>query len=554
MAVRWRKPSKNLLRAVRSGPIPRMRDWRTLADQFETSEEMHKKLTRAEINMYWIESVLIVPEGNLVGQPFHLEEFQELFLYQLWDGVDVSMAILSIARRNGKTGLIAAIIMVYLCGPEARLNNQLASAARSREQAALCFDLARKMIMMSEELSAMVHVVPSKKELIGLKHNTDYRALAAEASKALGRSPVLCIHDELGQVKGPTDPFYESLETAQGSHDNPLSIVISTQAPSDSALLSTLIDDCTINEQPNVVCHLYAADKDDDGNIDIMNEDNWRKSNPALGIFRSEKDLRRQMEKAERMPGTAPGALNLLLNARVAATGLYVSPTVWKENGEEPELHWFQDGRKVSLGLDLSARVDLCAACLACRDDDGFVHVIPFTYCPTIGIEERELKDRAPYRHWINEGHLTPIGGASMDYDQIFTHLQDTISEMDIEVTTVEADAWRLDVFKSVMEKTGAFSYAEINPVRQGFQTMSPILECMTSLLLAKKVRHGSHPLLNMAAANTAVIMDAAKNQKIIKGENNNGRIDPMIALVQAVFAVSEGDQEEGFDADALVG
>ena len=63
---------------------------------------------------------------------------------------------------------------------------------------------------------------------------TRYRALSAEATTAFGLSPSLIIHDELGRVRGPRSPLYEALETAVGAQEAPLSIVITTQAATDS--------------------------------------------------------------------------------------------------------------------------------------------------------------------------------------------------------------------------------------------------------------------------------------------------------------------------------
>jgi hypothetical protein len=63
----------------------------------------------------------------------------------------------------------------------------------------------------------------------------------------------------LGQVRGPRSELYEALETATAAHDNPLSIIISTQAPTDADLLSVLIDDALAGHDPRTVCSLYTA-------------------------------------------------------------------------------------------------------------------------------------------------------------------------------------------------------------------------------------------------------------------------------------------------------
>jgi hypothetical protein len=88
--------------------------------------------------------------------------------------------------------------------PEARPNSQLNSAAQSKEQAAILFKLAAKIVRLSPDLAGVVVIRDTIKELFCPELGTLYKALSAEASTAYGLSPVFIVHDELGQVKGPT--------------------------------------------------------------------------------------------------------------------------------------------------------------------------------------------------------------------------------------------------------------------------------------------------------------------------------------------------------------
>jgi len=58
----------------------------------------------------------------------------------------------------GKTGLIAALLLVHLVGPEAMQNAQIVSGAMSRDQASLVFNLAAKMVQLSPRLSDLVRI------------------------------------------------------------------------------------------------------------------------------------------------------------------------------------------------------------------------------------------------------------------------------------------------------------------------------------------------------------------------------------------------------------
>ena len=140
----------------------------------------------------------------------------------------------------------------------------LFSAAQSRDQAALLFALAAKMVRMSPELNAVVGIRDTAKQLFCPELGTLYRALSADASTAFGLSPVFIVHDELGRGKGPRSELYEALETATAAQDNPLSIIISTQAPTDADLLSVLIDDAKAENDPRVRLFLWTSDPADD--------------------------------------------------------------------------------------------------------------------------------------------------------------------------------------------------------------------------------------------------------------------------------------------------
>lgn len=238
---------------------------------------------------------LQVPEGALVRQPLRLEPFQKKFILDVYDNPDVTnTAILSIARKNGKSGLIAGLLLAHLVGPVAVQNSQIVSGAMSRDQAALVFKLAHKMVELNKQLAKIVRVIPSSKSLIGLPMNVEYKAVASDGSTAQGLSPVLVIFDEIGQIQGPQNAFYDALATTQGAHLNPLMINISTQAPKDDDLLSILIDDAKTSKDKHTVCHVYSAPED----CDVMDEAAWKAANPALGTFRSMDDMRRQAEKA----------------------------------------------------------------------------------------------------------------------------------------------------------------------------------------------------------------------------------------------------------------
>ena len=486
-------------------------------------------MTRGEKVIAFIGRYCVTPEGAHVGKPLVLADFQKQFIRDIYDNPHTTRrAYLSISRKNGKSGLIAAILLAHLVGPEALANSQIVSGAMSRDQAALVFALAAKMVQLSIELSQIVKIIPSSKRLIGLPRNVEYRALAADGTTAHGLSPVLAILDEVGQIKGPHSDFVDAITTSQGAHAAPLLIAISTQAPTEADLFSIWLDDAQASKDPKIVCHLYEAPK----GCDLMDEAAWRAANPALGLFRSLDDLREQATQAMRMPSTENSFRNLLLNQRVEARSPFVSRTVWLENGSEPlEL---DPATPIYGGLDLSAVNDLTALVLLAAHEDGTFGVLPTFWLPNDGLAERSRQDRVPYDVWNREGYLETTPGASIQYEWVAHQLKAIFERYNVQ--NIAFDRYNMRFLRPWLEKVGfgEADLAKFIEFGQGFASMSPALRELESALLARKLRHGNHPVLTMCAQNATIQQDAAENRKFVKAKAS-GRIDGMVALAMAV-------------------
>lgn len=487
-------------------------------------------MSRAARIIEFIERYCVTPEGAHVGQPLVLAEFQKQFLRDVYDNpAGTRRAILSIARKNGKSGLIAGLLLAHLVGPEAKQNAQIVSGAMSRDQAALVFNLACKMVQQSPKLAPLVRIIPSGKRLIGLPMNVEFRALAADGKTAHGLSPVLAILDEIGQVRGPQSDFIDAITTSQGAHAEPLLIAISTAAANDADLLSTWIDDARQSKDPRIVCHVYEAP----AGCDLMDESAWRAANPALGLFRSLDDLREQMTQAQRMPSMENSARNLLLNQRVSTESPFVSPDVWKANCAN--LRSF-DG-PVFAGLDLSARTDLTALVIV-GQVDGVWQVQCHFWTPEIGLADRARRDRAPYDVWHRQGFLRTTPGATVDYEHVAADMLEILADMDVQA--IAYDRWRIDLMRKELDKLGA----DLPLVEwgQGYKDMAPALDALEAELLNGRIAHGMHPVLTMCAANAVVTKDPTGARKLDKAKAT-GRIDGMQALAMSMGVASRATE-----------
>ena len=538
----WFAARPHIAWAIKSGWIPAPRNWRAVPVA---------QLTRAEKVMAFIERYCLIPQGPDVGKPLVLEDFQQAFLYSIYDTpapTVVRTAWLSMARKNAKTATIAAVVLANIAGPEARRNAEIVSGAMAKDQAALLHQLAVQMVELNPKLAAVIHSVDFKKSLTGRRRNSKYRALAADGKNNQGLNPPLIIYDEAGQIVGPQTDFYEALETSQGGWPDGLMINISTQAASDADLMSQAMDTAERTRDATTVVHCYEHPK----NEPIDDEDLWIFSNPGLGTIRDRNDLAAQIKKAAELPSKEHAVRNKNLNQRVALDGLFISPAVWRANDADPIDELFA-AEPVHLGLDLSMTTDLTACVAAVVDPKTDIcHLKTWAFAPIRGVAERESVDRAPYQQWMRSGELVGVPGAIVSYQWVCEWLAIACAGMTIK--TLNFDRWRMDLFKTAADETGFHSAVE-NWVEcgQGYVSLSPRLETFEKLLLEKRIAHGSQPLLNMAASNAIVISDPAGNRKVDKSKSTQ-RIDPLVAAIMAAHAATDGDDKRAFDVNALIG
>lgn len=476
-----------------------------------------------------------MPEGRYAGQKVKLTKPEKEWLHDIY-GSPTRLFILSMARKNGKTSISAFLLLLHLCGPEFKPNSQLYSGAQSRDQAAIVFALAAKIVRMSPDLASVVVIRDTAKQLYCPELGTIYRALSADATTAYGLSPAFNIHDELGQVSGPRSELYEAMETASSAQEEPLSVIISTQAPDSGDLLSMLIDDALTGADPTIKCILYAAED----SADPFSEEAVRAANPHYDYFMNKDEVARQMGAAQRMPSRESSYRNLILNQRVSQRSPLVPRTVWEmAAGSDVGV---LSRNPVYIALDLSARNDMTAA-IAVAEQDGVWHSEAMFWVPEEGIADRAMRDRAPYDLWAKDGYIQTSPGASIDYAFIAYWLVEYCKHKDVK--KIAFDRWRIDVLIKALADIGADTVIEkMEPFGQGYKDMAPAIDQFEADLMNGNIKHPGNPALTWNAANAIAIADPAGNRKLDKAKSS-GRIDGMVAFVMARGVAAKTKDDE---------
>lgn len=504
------------------------------------------RLTRGERNCKWIERYCIVPEGKYVGKKFKLRPFQKKFILDVYDNPHGTITgILSFGRKNSKTSLSSCLLLLHLMGPEAQYNSQLYSTAHSKDQAALVYNYVEKMVNFNPDLRMCIRSQDHKKQMSCPDLGTTYKALSSDVETNLGLSTAFVIHDELGQIRTPTHPLYDALETSTGSYDNPLSLIISTQAESDNALLSTLIDLALTGIDPQMVVNLYTAPME----LDPFSEQAIRLANPAYGDFLSKKVVDNQAKRACSLPATENMYRNLVLNQRVSVGNLLIDSVTWNNNNHIVKEEVFRYNR-VYAGLDLSEKTALTALCLLAQDE-GVKHLKVFYFTPEEGILSRSRIDKVPYQKWIDQGLLITTPGKVVDYSFVVSFLISLVEEKGYNLVTLGYDRWRIEYFKKELarayEEKGQSPPFHLSAVSQSFRELSPVIDALEEDFISNRIAHGNNPILTWNFANAIVINNANKDRRLDK-KSSTSRIDGCSALLCAYRASVLEKTEESSD------
>lgn len=476
---------------------------------------------------------LPITAGVHAGRPFRVRRWQRDFLAEVYrtsgGSRPVRTAVLSMARKNGKSDLAARLALCHLSGPEAEDRGEVYSAANDRFQASRIFS----------EMAAMISRVPFLDERISLKRHDKtmedfgngsvFASLSADVATKHGLSPSMIVYDELGQA--PNRNLFDALDTAMGARAEPLMMVISTQAASDLAPMSELIDyglKVKAGEIQDASFHLTLHSAPEDA--DPWCRMTWKLANPALGDFRSLEDVRRMAEQAKRMPVKESAFRNLILNQRSSGEAMFIPRSEWTACGAPVDLASLK-GRTCFAGLDLGGARDLTALVLVFPDEAGAFDVVPLFFVPEEGLKDREHAERTPYGVWRDQGLIRTMPGKTMDPRFVAAAIGELLA--DFHIKKLAFDRWRIADLTREMDTIGVTGI-ELVAHGQGFRDMGPAVDFLLRCVTERMLRHGNNPPLTMCIANAKPVADPAGNVKLDKAKSN-GRIDGAISLAMAL-------------------
>jgi phage terminase large subunit-like protein len=505
------------------------------AVQFFRELLVHTKGTwarQAFIPAAWEEREVIRPLFGIVvyepGWGCYVRRYRELYL--------------STGRKNGKTELLGGLVL-YLLIADGEEAAEIYGLALDKDQAALAFSAASRMVALSPVLSARLGVLPGARRIIDERTASFFAVAAGDALGALGTAPHAAYIDEL--LTQPDRELYDALRTGFGTRAQPVMILVTTAdndpngfAASERAWSERVAEDPSLDPARLVVIHAAPPD------ADWTAEATWKLANPALGDYLDPRILRDECRKAVANPAAERAFRQFRLNQQSVRRGRAISLARWDT---APPLREPAQGRTCYGGLDLASTIDLASYALDFPDGDGGHDVLWRVFAPAARVPELDRRTGGKASAWAAAGLLTATEGDVIDYAAITQALREDAEIW--EIAEIAFDRWGATQLSLDLIDEG-FPLIQTG---QGFAAMSGPTKEFLRLIAAGNYRHGGNPVVRWQADNLITRTDPAGNVKPDKAKSAD-KIDSMVAAIMALDRAIRHTQPERREDYAAAG
>lgn len=499
----------------------------------------------ARVEAFFSEELYHV-EGELAGHKFKLERWQRqitrrIFAWKRKDNPDKKLCtrkyrvvFIFIPRKNGKSTWGAGLGL-YLLFADREMGAQIVSAAADREQAAIVFETAKRMVEYNPKFSDLGGV-PLRRAIPVYPTGSTYKVLSADAFSKHGKNLHGILFDELHAQ--PNRELVDVLKTSTGARRQPVEIYFTTAGYDRQSICFEYYDygkrvASGDVEDESFLSVIYEADPKDDW----RKEETWRKSNPNLGVSIKLDYLKREAKTAHEIPAYENTFKRLHLNMWTEQDVRMVAMHKWDAiTAKVTEQKLFK--RRCYAGLDLSTSDDITAFVLCFPVERGRIMVLPYFFIPEEKCVFRSRRDDR-FRRWRDMGLVDVTPGNIIDYGRVKAKIKELAQKFDIR--EIAFDPWNSIGLTTELDGDGF----TVVPFRQGYASMTSPTKEFLNYVLTEKLEHGGNEVLRWMASNVAAETDAAGNIKPSKKKSKE-KIDGIVALIMGLGRLILKEAEGG--------
>ena len=372
--------------------------------------------------------------GEWDGQRFELSPWQMFCVWCIfgWRRIDdgtrrFRKAYLSVARKNGKTTMIAALALLLMFRDEPfEPGAQIYCAATKEKQARIMYDEAVRIVGRSPDLKKRSRVRKAPHGIHWEEHDSKFEPIGSDSESTDGLNPHGVLKDELHEWRERHRGLKEKLETGSGARRQPLDVTITTAGTDHSEIwkeeneyaiqcLESVVTGNVIDDY----CFAFIAciDQQDDP----FDEMCWPKANPNWDISVKPESIRAIANEAKHKPTAHNKLVRYHCNRQVGSTERALPLDVWMAGAGAVTV---ADGAYGHGGMDLGRSNDWAsiAASFPIEEEvDGVRRVVRHELISKAWtVKDGAFRvDREPFRTWISQGRLTAHEGDQVDFSAV---------------------------------------------------------------------------------------------------------------------------------------
>lgn len=467
--------------------------------------------------------------GAANNHPFILEPWQLFIIANIvgwyWKGTSrrrFNEAYISIARKNGKTALFAAL-MIYFLLADGEPDAEVLISANSREQATrIDFQMVKGFL---QKLDPRGKTVKAQRNQVKVAKTTNMMYVtASDASKLDGYNISACLVDEYHEAD--TSEVKDVLKTAMGNRRNPLQCVVTTRG----------FDMSKPCYKYDAYCQQVLSGEKQDDALFVMiftldDGDDWRdprvwpKANPNLGVTVSKQYIMGELAKALATTTDEINYRTKLMNQWVESKTIWISDEKVISHMQPLDFNEFS-GLPCYIGVDLASVSDITSVTFLWVIDGKYYFKV-LNYLPSDALATKENSIR--YREFDMRGDLIIFPDSNVtDYDKILADI--TGIHETTPVYLISYDQWN-----STQMIINATNYGfDCKPFSQSLSSFNRPTKEFERAMLQGNVVIDTNECVRWAFRNVLIKTDAHENQQIIKATAMS-KIDPCVSMMMAL-------------------
>lgn len=483
---------------------------------------------------------------------------REIYEVDLYTGKRIrNRSLVSMGKKNGKTHIMATWMLGHMVGPEAKYHppaSQFAGAAgANKDQARIAFKSMKTIIRSNREMERLLTI--GAETIYHAGDDRYFDMFPAKAESIHGCRPEVWCYDELAQALNAS--AYEALETSQGTVDEPLGFIFSTNANRPGNPLAQLIADVKRAQKNgklmNWSVHVYAADPEEVEKKPFLIK-HIKAANPSFGTVLKREAVMAERAKAMASPTFLAKYRADRLNIDVDNQAALVDLNRWARCGDSSMRIEDYEGRQCIVAIDLSTNVSLSSMAFYFPDDTSNTQaggdMFAESWIPDAHLNELENAHGAPYELWHKAGHLHKTRGEVVELDDIIDRLEEVSSI--VNVVAVLTDSHR----KTQLGLRLKHKNYPLEPrfISQSFSGMSTACQAFVKLVANGGLRHNDNPVTNFCVRNSVAIIA----RRSTSNEMRVGRIghqipnDACVAMVETLSDIEiKPKRNPGLDVTA---